>query len=77
MLTLKKFADKNKAVHEMGELLRNMLIKKNAPVDPSPEPKAREAAKQPSATKDDVDAFKKLVTPLVSYGIIIFVFWIG
>jgi len=49
----------------MGELLRNMLIKKNAPVEPNPEPKQKEAAKPAPATKDDVDAFKKLVTPLV------------
>ncbi|CAL8115836.1 unnamed protein product [Orchesella dallaii] len=57
--------DKSKAVHEMGELLRNMLIKKNTPVEPTPEPKPKEAAKPAPATKDDVDAFKKLVTPLL------------
>ncbi|ODM91673.1 Eukaryotic translation initiation factor 4E transporter [Orchesella cincta] len=57
--------DKSKAVHEMGELLRNMLIKKNAPVESTPEPKPKEAAKPSPATKDDVDAFKKLVTPLL------------
>lgn len=61
------FSDKSKAVLEMGELLRNMLIKKGAPSDPAPEPKPnKESAKPSPATKDDVDAFKKLVTPLVS-----------
>lgn len=51
----------------MGEVLRNLLIngnKKPAP-EPAVEQKVKEASKPPPATKNDVDAFKKLVTPLV------------